>query len=166
MVKEFPRRRDRKRLTPARQLEMLEARGAIEALGSHIVSEQKRRLKRVRIGLERIVCSSNWFDENWRGTQMIVTEKGKDVCRHVSAPYPPGGDETLMQPCKSRQCNGRLYPPNYMTSSGHCYDCQIRMSYARSRRAGNIGVERTSAVIDERAMNYARSQGNDYRGSV
>lgn len=162
MVTAFPRRKDRKHLTPAAQEKILSRREAIETLGADVVAEQTRRLRRVRIGLERIACSSEWVDANWHGAHMLVKEAGKQVCRHVSAPYPPGGDETLMRPCKSRTCQGRLYPPNYMTSSGHCVDCQERMIRVRRQRSGEANGGRGEGIIDQRAVNSAIARGEDY----
>jgi hypothetical protein len=166
MVTAFPRRKDRKHLTPAAQEKILSRREAIETLGADVVAEQTRRLRRVRIGLERIACSSEWVDANWHGAHMLVKEAGKQVCRHVSAPYPPGGDETLMLPCKSRTCQGRLYPPNYMTSSGHCTDCQERRLNVRRRKMGIPETPRTSVFVDEAAMKAANQRGQSYRGSI
>jgi hypothetical protein len=157
-----PLRRKRRKLTPAAQERILSLPATIDSIGAAQAQEQRRRLQRVRIGLARIVCSSNWFDANWHGTHMIVRERGVDVCRVVSAPYPPGGDESTMRPCQSRRCQGRLYPASYMTSSGHCCDCQERAISARRRRAGLVDVRRTTSVVDQSKMNASRVMGKDY----
>ncbi len=167
MVNAFPRRKDRKGLTPAEQERLLSQRETIESMGAAQVSEQRRRLRRVRIGLERIVCSSAWFDHNWNGVHMIVESKGVRICKLVSAPYPPGGDASLMKPCRSRLCQGRLYPPNYITSSGHCVDCQERSIHATRRRMGlDESPRRESFIIDQSAMKAAVKAGRDYTGSI
>lgn len=144
--------KERRKLTPAAQLRYLDRPEAIAALGAGTVAENRRRLKRVRIGLARIVCSARWLEDNWEGVDMIVQERGRDVLKHVSAPYPPGGDQTSMRPCRSRLCGGTLYPASYITSSGHCHECWERMIMALQRRAGITEARRETFIIDEYAV--------------
>jgi hypothetical protein len=163
MISMFPRRKERKALTPAEQERLLSQRDTIQNMGAAQVSEQRRRLRRVRIGLERIVCSSNWADCNWFGTHMIVEVKGERVCRLVSAPYPPDGCNTSMTTCKNRRCGGRLYPASFITTSGFCWDCYHSYNQECSKEFGQDQPTRRSSVIDQRAMNRQRRTGRDYQ---
>jgi hypothetical protein len=155
MVREHSSRKARQRrtLTPADQEARISGPDAIKEHGADHVHSERRRLKRVRIGLMRIVCSEAWFDANWFGCQMIVG----DACKRVAAPYPPGGDESLMVCCK--RCN-RATPPQCVSSSGHCDDCRLcLMSPEQIERLPGS----TSSINLARLKSSIR-RGEQYRG--
>ena len=88
--------------TAALYARLLEDPDLIRAWGEARIADARRKLELFRRHLERITCSSRWFDDVWaRNTH-----------------YPP----PAMVACTA--C-GRFVPPGYVGSSGACTDCRL-----------------------------------------
>jgi hypothetical protein len=116
MVAEYPRGRAhsarRIRYTLSQQEERLQLHGQFKqlalAMPPKLRREKMRGLQRQKKNLRRIVpvCpDSPWFTAKWS----------------EGAPFPPGGDATLMRVC--RAC-GRYTPPQCISARDLCMECQ------------------------------------------
>jgi hypothetical protein len=91
-------------------------------------------------GLRGGLCPSDpWFEANW----------------FHRAPFPPGGDNSLMRRCKV--C-GSYVPPQAITSSGACDDCLLSsMSPQQLER-----LPSSAGVVDMGRLKASRQRGEDY----
>jgi hypothetical protein len=152
---------------------MLKKLDVIQAWGRAAIKSEERRLSRLKRQIHKIVCSEVWFEDNWTGVHMLVfdREQKKISCQLVSAPYPPGGDETLMLPCRSERCCGRLYPPQYIGSNGFCNCCQIiyleESDTVKELREAGINLSACSgSTISMASLRSGRRRGENSDGSM
>ena len=86
--------------------------------------------------------SSAWFDGLWFGEEHVDQDGNRT---YVLAPFPPGGDDSLMLRC--RRC-GTSTPPIAMSARGVCLDCQYAgmsdMQLPSSTSSINLGKVRSA----------------------
>lgn len=170
-------------LTNNEFLTLLAGSAAEKRWGQSAVRERIKSLSAQLARLNRLCCSVPWREDNWTGTEMIVELERKTrsgfrvrICKLVSAPYPPGGCQTLMRSCRSGQdrnhpCHCRLFPPQFITTSGHCLTCHLA-DLAESKvvkemhEAGILTSQRTGSIINERLMRKEQASGRDYQGGL
>lgn len=120
------------------------ASDANKNFSAHDREEIKLRLKRARKNLERDVPSRPWFDAKWED----------------DTPFPPGGDQTLMQCCSA--C-GRYTPPNCIGSSGACDDC--RFAGMSPEQIENIPSSHSSVNLAKLKASRQKN-GRPYTGGI
>ncbi len=164
------RARARKRRTPAQRLSDLGKRQAFTNQDAAEIRQETKSLERHAKMLTLITCSETWFEDCWNGTWMLVRESaGVFRCRWVPAQYPPGLDRSLMCSCRGSNCSGKLYPPQYINSSGYCKTCEMAhlagsKIIAEMVEAGIHASSRTGMGISMYRLRQARARNEDYQG--
>jgi hypothetical protein len=75
---------------------------------------------KVRRRLNAVSCCSDAWAEAAMVPRVVQSSR-PEIAAHAQGIYPPGGDATSMVVCR---CCGRWVPPYYVTTSGHCRDCE------------------------------------------
>ena len=128
------------------QARRLEDPEYLKVIDAQVAKHERKRLEGLRKRIQALVCSAAWFDANW----------------HHKEAYPPGGDQTLMKPCKSERCKGRLYPPQAIGSRGFCWDC----AYCAMSKYELANVPSSTSAINLGKIRAAIRRGQQPVGGV